>query len=403
MASNCRCGGDDGTTGHNCDETIKKRLATCPTCPTCGVYNVPHICLIDPASLRNGRGGGVSCVCPTGTTHRPTCHYYTVPKGDTRRGSGVINGTPAEPQKLFAPAYIPPATHYAEDCYCVSCFSFRVTSNTLTPLDYKPGVKRPESNYFEYERCMDCGWRMGDPAKPCIADNEPHVFPSTIPRVQKLRDDLASRASESLTSTLLSAGVSVSIVGTVRNDVYALVRGSGEPPCSRDERPPTQEKDKTWLTKIVEEAMITPQDVVIETAATKPNNLSEVIDAAVRGCGHPEGTHKVYHITQEVINRVTDDVLKFLYDPEPNSSSREQCVRCGWVMGTPPLNCQNDDTPHRFLSQMANEVDLHNEWKRRVEATATEVFDWLRNYGSLYDKGDVAEYVDDLIRGTRDR
>ena len=31
--------------------------------------------------------------------------------------------------------------------------------------------------------------------------------------------------------------------------------------------------------------------------------------------------------------------------------SQETCVRCGWTMGDPPLNCQNDDTPHRFSSQ----------------------------------------------------
>jgi hypothetical protein len=35
----------------------------------------------------------------------------------------------------------------------------------------------------------------------------------------------------------------------------------------------------------------------------------------------------------------------------PNSHSREKCLRCGWVMGMPPLNCVNDDTPHRFPSQ----------------------------------------------------
>jgi hypothetical protein len=33
--------------------------------------------------------------------------------------------------------------------------------------------------------------------------------------------------------------------------------------------------------------------------------------------------------------------------------SEERCSRCGWVMGSPPLNCQNDDTPHRFPSQDA--------------------------------------------------
>lgn len=33
--------------------------------------------------------------------------------------------------------------------------------------------------------------------------------------------------------------------------------------------------------------------------------------------------------------------------------SEEKCVRCGWVMGHWPLNCMNDDTPHRFPSQEA--------------------------------------------------
>ena len=33
--------------------------------------------------------------------------------------------------------------------------------------------------------------------------------------------------------------------------------------------------------------------------------------------------------------------------------SEEKCVRCGWVMGHRPLNCMNDNTPHRFPSQEA--------------------------------------------------
>lgn len=31
--------------------------------------------------------------------------------------------------------------------------------------------------------------------------------------------------------------------------------------------------------------------------------------------------------------------------------SEETCVRCGWTMGQPALNCQNDNTPHCFPSQ----------------------------------------------------
>jgi hypothetical protein len=32
--------------------------------------------------------------------------------------------------------------------------------------------------------------------------------------------------------------------------------------------------------------------------------------------------------------------------------SEETCTRCGWRMGSPPLNCNNDNTPHVFPSQI---------------------------------------------------
>lgn len=35
--------------------------------------------------------------------------------------------------------------------------------------------------------------------------------------------------------------------------------------------------------------------------------------------------------------------------------SEEKCLRCGWVMGDPPLNCRNDGTPHVFPSQLTAE------------------------------------------------
>lgn len=37
---------------------------------------------------------------------------------------------------------------------------------------------------------------------------------------------------------------------------------------------------------------------------------------------------------------------------DDKGKSAEMCVRCGWVMGRRPLNCQNDDTPHVFPSQL---------------------------------------------------
>lgn len=39
--------------------------------------------------------------------------------------------------------------------------------------------------------------------------------------------------------------------------------------------------------------------------------------------------------------------------PAVGSCSQETCVRCGWRMGSSPLNCQNDNTPHVFPSQQA--------------------------------------------------
>ena len=41
--------------------------------------------------------------------------------------------------------------------------------------------------------------------------------------------------------------------------------------------------------------------------------------------------------------------------------SAEKCVRCGWVMGMRPLNCMNDDSPHRFPSQEAEIGRLRSE------------------------------------------
>jgi hypothetical protein len=63
---------------------------------------------------------------------------------------------------------------------------------------------------------------------------------------------------------------------------------------------------------------------------------------------------------------------------EPNSHSREKCLRCGWVMGSPPLNCQNDDTPHRFASTEAEVEALRAEVERaRGDAKA-----WLDERGN---------------------
>lgn len=35
--------------------------------------------------------------------------------------------------------------------------------------------------------------------------------------------------------------------------------------------------------------------------------------------------------------------------------SEETCIRCGWRMGSPAMNCQNNDTPHIFPSQIIDD------------------------------------------------
>jgi hypothetical protein len=47
--------------------------------------------------------------------------------------------------------------------------------------------------------------------------------------------------------------------------------------------------------------------------------------------------------------------------------SEEKCIRCGWVMGHPPLNCLNDDTPHVFPSQLDADVRM---WQQKISAEA---------------------------------
>lgn len=59
--------------------------------------------------------------------------------------------------------------------------------------------------------------------------------------------------------------------------------------------------------------------------------------------------------------------------------SAEKCVRCGWVMGQRQLNCQNDDTPHVFPSQLRLEEQLQSEiaLKDGLEAEAARLSEQL--------------------------
>lgn len=52
--------------------------------------------------------------------------------------------------------------------------------------------------------------------------------------------------------------------------------------------------------------------------------------------------------------------------------SEEQCIRCGWMMGDRPLNCQNDDTPHVFPSQQDTIRQLQRQIAERIDYQAID-------------------------------
>ena len=58
-------------------------------------------------------------------------------------------------------------------------------------------------------------------------------------------------------------------------------------------------------------------------------------------------------IANDIMARIDAALSSGLPEKTPHDDkgfSEEKCVRCGWVMGNPPLNCQNDDTAHLFPS-----------------------------------------------------
>jgi hypothetical protein len=63
--------------------------------------------------------------------------------------------------------------------------------------------------------------------------------------------------------------------------------------------------------------------------------------------------------------------------------SEEMCTRCGWVMGHPPLNCQNDDTPHVFPSQ-EDEIGRLMKLVRRLR------LDLITCYGEMMETNEEA-------------
>jgi hypothetical protein len=71
--------------------------------------------------------------------------------------------------------------------------------------------------------------------------------------------------------------------------------------------------------------------------------------------------------------------------------SEEMCIRCGWVMGHIPLNCQNDDTPHVFPSQQSEIERLRN--------LGDDMAYWYENLGPSMTMRDAVEAWKEARRG----
>ena len=81
--------------------------------------------------------------------------------------------------------------------------------------------------------------------------------------------------------------------------------------------------------------------------------------------------------------------------------SEEMCVRCGWVMGHMPLNCQNDNTPHVFPSQGEAATEIE-----RLQAENARLASFLHPVGMTvrYDgiKDMPPERVEKILKEIRD-
>lgn len=75
--------------------------------------------------------------------------------------------------------------------------------------------------------------------------------------------------------------------------------------------------------------------------------------------------------------------------------SEETCIRCGWVMGMPALNCNNDDTPHVFPSQQAENAKL----REKLDEEEYVSF-WL---GTLQQYGFLPEVLDDRQKAVMEK
>ena len=67
--------------------------------------------------------------------------------------------------------------------------------------------------------------------------------------------------------------------------------------------------------------------------------------------------------------------------------SEEKCLRCGWVMGSPPLNCNNDNTPHEFPSHAAARADERMSWGEHLARTQITHVDLANESAAKYLEG----------------
>lgn len=118
----------------------------------------------------------------------------------------------------------------------------------------------------------------------------------------------------------------------------------------------------------MEDASLTPEEV--ESLL----GLAEQADVVPPGTVLAWGWATAHGVQARVEIRTSDEgvegkltVALFVHPPMPGVDpqryrcevnvdnrgfSEETCLRCGWRMGSAPLNCQNDNTPHVFPSQL---------------------------------------------------
>lgn len=89
----------------------------------------------------------------------------------------------------------------------------------------------------------------------------------------------------------------------------------------------------------------------------------------------------------EAPSQFTIEQRALLHDDK--GASEEMCTRCGWVMGNPPLNCLNDNTPHVFPSQMSSVADTRDREARLRSTTDAAV--WAREFIAVVERDNVID------------